>query len=133
MANPEHLAKLKKGVKRWNQWREQNPRIEPDLSGANLQKAYLYGANLSGTDLSKADLRGRYLTEGDLSGAHLSGANLRGAHLREANLSRSSRALRNAPAVAYVLGDGIMQLAAALPLRFCAQVRSFACSESVGE
>lgn len=89
MANPEHLAKLKKGVKRWNQWREQNPRIEPDLSGASLQKAYLYGANLSGTDLSKADLRGRYLTEGDLSGAHLSGANLRGAHLREANLSRA--------------------------------------------
>jgi hypothetical protein len=34
MANKEHLARLKQGVKAWNQWREANIHIKPDLSGA---------------------------------------------------------------------------------------------------
>lgn len=37
MANQEHLDLLKKGVEGWNQWREEHPEIEPDLSGANLE------------------------------------------------------------------------------------------------
>ena len=101
MANPEHLAKLKEGVEAWNQWREQNPEIRPDLrdailSGAQLPGAHLGGAdlymtslseaNLRAADLHRADLRGTYLTEADLSGANLRGANLRGTHLRETNL-----------------------------------------------
>ena len=36
MANPEHLQILKQGVEAWNQWREQNKGIRPDLRGANL-------------------------------------------------------------------------------------------------
>jgi hypothetical protein len=31
MANPEHLEILKQGVEAWNEWREKNPDIEPDL------------------------------------------------------------------------------------------------------
>ncbi|MDQ2840624.1 MAG: pentapeptide repeat-containing protein, partial [Acidobacteriota bacterium] len=60
MANPEHVAKLKEGVKAWNQWRKANPRV--------------------GADLSRADLR-----EADLSGAYLRGANLSGAYLSQTN------------------------------------------------
>ena len=114
MANPEHLAKLKEGVEAWNQWREQNPEIQPDLSGAdlreaNLSEADLSEANLRGTDLcfahlQAADLRaagliGAYLIGADLSranlngariiGADLSGATLRGAYFSGANLSRA--------------------------------------------
>ena len=37
MANPEHLAILKQGVKVWNQWRNENSEIEPDLSQCCLQ------------------------------------------------------------------------------------------------
>jgi uncharacterized protein YjbI with pentapeptide repeats len=57
MANPEHLKILRQGVKAWNTWREVNPHLTPDLSGADLTKigfAGISGANLSGVDLRKA-------------------------------------------------------------------------------
>ena len=38
MANPEHVEILKKGVEVWNRWREDNPEIEPDLSGEDLEE-----------------------------------------------------------------------------------------------
>ena len=98
MANPEHLAKLKEGIKAWNRWRKPNPTIQPDLfeanldsadlTGANLKKADLVGAKLSGAKLSKADLRAADLSEAYLSEADLSGAKLAKAYLREADLSR---------------------------------------------
>ena len=47
MANRQHLALLIKGVKFWNKWRLQNPKISPDLSEAHLTKANLTRANLS--------------------------------------------------------------------------------------
>ena len=45
MATDESI--LKEGVDAWNAWRSENPDIRPDLSGANLSKAYLSRANLS--------------------------------------------------------------------------------------
>ena len=32
MANPEHLAILKRGVEVWNEWREDHPETRPDLA-----------------------------------------------------------------------------------------------------
>ena len=46
------------GVKNWNRWRQQNPGISVDLSGANLSGANLRKANLSEADLRKANLNG---------------------------------------------------------------------------
>ena len=111
MANEEHLAILKQGVEAWNRWREENPTIRPDLSGANLseanlikadlrradlrgadlrlahlRKALLGKADLRGADLGKADLRGADLRGADLGEANLRGADLRGADLRGADL-----------------------------------------------
>jgi hypothetical protein len=89
MANEEHLAQLRQGVEAWNQWRDKNRRIRPeldnvglphaDLSGANLsrvnlQGASLFWANLSGADLSRAWLYGVELSKARLSGANLSEA-----------------------------------------------------------
>jgi Pentapeptide repeats (8 copies) len=51
MANDEHVAMLKKGVKPWNAWRDENPQVGVDLIGANLSGANLSGANLGGADL----------------------------------------------------------------------------------
>ena len=87
MANPEHLAKLKEGVEPWNQWRKENPKVWPDLRGANLNGAYLYRASLSGADLSGATLIRAHLVFADLSGVHLSGANLNSTRLSFANLN----------------------------------------------
>src|SRR5262249_14656985 len=91
MANQDHVARLKQGVKAWNAWRRKNKTVVPDLdgadlSGANLSLADLSGANLSGADLRGADLSGANLRDAKLSGAWLSGANLAGATLCDANL-----------------------------------------------
>src|SRR5271166_1219191 len=85
LANPEHLAKLKEGVEAWNQWREQNPEIQPDLSGADLREA-----NLSEADLSEANLRGTDLCFAHLQAADLRAAGLIGAYLIGADLSRAN-------------------------------------------
>jgi uncharacterized protein YjbI with pentapeptide repeats len=110
MADQSHLDMLQQGVEAWNSWRERNPSIEPDLSGADLSGANLSGANLSRADLSRADLsraglstvklsraklsgadlRQAYLSGADLSKANLSGANLSRAKLARANLSRAN-------------------------------------------
>ena len=116
MATPEHLVILKQGVKVWNEWRQKNPLIHPnltkadltytDLRGADLRDADLGGATLWGADLGEAkfwgadlgkaglwranlgwaDLRDSVLREADLREADLGGADLRGADLRGANL-----------------------------------------------
>lgn len=81
-SDPEQSAIIKKGIPQWNQWRQQNPKIAVDFSGANLRGANLRGANLSNVDLSEADLN-----SADLRNADLSHANLADAALDDANLS----------------------------------------------
>jgi len=90
MANPEHLAKLKEGAYEWNTWRNSNPTVVPELSGAKLNSADLSAANLIGADLHMADLHGAALNEADLSGADLHEANLNSANLRWALLGKAT-------------------------------------------
>ncbi len=81
MANPQHLALLKQGVKVWNQWRAKHPEIvSPDLSGASLVKLDLIEADLTGADVQGADFRG----------ADLFGADFFSARLGEADLSTAN-------------------------------------------
>ena len=91
VANQEQLELLK-DVDAWNNWKEGNPRLTPDLSGGDLSNADLRVANLVGVDLSGATLLMANLNGADLRGANLSGANLVGARLvgadiEDANLS----------------------------------------------
>jgi Pentapeptide repeats (8 copies) len=76
MANPEHLAILARGVQVWNTWREENPRVIPDLSKTSGRSASLYGANFSNANLVNA-----YLAQADLRLARFSGAVAREAFL----------------------------------------------------
>ncbi len=102
MANPEHLAILERGVKAWNEWREQPkssviPPVNIDLKEANLHKARLGGADfhsvvLSSSDLSQADLNGAnfsyaWVSKANLHQTDLHGANLFAADFSEANLT----------------------------------------------
>ena len=109
MANPEHLAILKRGVEEWNKWLGENRGTAPDLSraelpGASLGGVQLTGANLCGANLlnanfSKAQLRMVKLHEANLLNANFSEADLReaefnwaiirGASLREARLDEA--------------------------------------------
>ena len=105
MANQQHIAILRKGVKVWNQWRNDHLHLEPDLSGANLVNAELPGADLRRTYLIKAKLQGANLRGARISGdivdgvhvgrtdlvqADLTGADLRETDLRRANLFRAT-------------------------------------------
>ncbi len=92
MVNEEHLEILKQGVEKWNEWREKNPEIKPELAEANLVNKDLSGIKLSEADLSGANLNRANLERADLSNANLSvvylgRAMLNEANLREANLS----------------------------------------------
>jgi uncharacterized protein YjbI with pentapeptide repeats len=89
MANPGHLAELKKGVAEWNTWRRRNLAVVPDLGRADLSWANLREADLSRADLSRAHLSWVNLTGADLSRAHLSAADLSGANLSAARLSET--------------------------------------------
>ncbi|HET9184294.1 MAG TPA: toll/interleukin-1 receptor domain-containing protein [Candidatus Angelobacter sp.] len=106
MADEAQLVLLReKGVRVWNEWRELNPQIWPDLRMANLVRAELKGANLyranllrsvlAEADLRRADLTGADLRQADLratdfSNADLRGANFYGAALYQADFSRAT-------------------------------------------
>jgi len=97
MANPEHVALVRKGAKAIDDWRRAHPdeRLnlsKADLSGANLSGASLHGADLFQADLSEACLSGARLVGADLGLARaprvdLTGAKLNGAHLTVTDLS----------------------------------------------
>jgi hypothetical protein len=89
MADPKHLARLKKGVEPWNKWRQANPKLKPDLSRANLTQAKLSKVNLQGSDLTGAILNGANLAAANLSRARLFDADLRGARLGGADLQEA--------------------------------------------
>ncbi|MCK6618842.1 MAG: pentapeptide repeat-containing protein [Cyclobacteriaceae bacterium] len=89
MANPEHLHHLRSGVDAWNNWREENYKIKPDLSYADLRDVEFGGAYLNDADLSFANLSHAYLSRALLNRASLRGAQLPLVVLQDANLSRA--------------------------------------------
>ncbi len=95
MANPEHLARLRKyeegdeGSIAWDEWREQHKEILPDLSGANLREMDLVSASLEGADLRDTELIATNLSAAELQGAKLCGANLGAADLTLSDLSEA--------------------------------------------
>lgn len=91
----ECAAKGEAGIKEWNQWCEDNPDTQKDLSRANLTGADLIGANLVGALLTGAILFGADLSGADLTGAYLIGANLSKARLVSANLTMGNLSYTN--------------------------------------
>jgi uncharacterized protein YjbI with pentapeptide repeats len=85
MTNPMHFEQLSLGVVAWNQWREANPKIRPDLRGA-----YLNGVSLPRINLQDADLRYAFLFRADLRFANLDSAVLIGADLIQARLEQAN-------------------------------------------
>ncbi|MBV8694379.1 MAG: pentapeptide repeat-containing protein [Chloroflexi bacterium] len=88
-ANADQLAIVQQGVQVWNQWRQQNPTITPDLSGADLSEAKLSGIDLSNANLSNTDLNNSDLSNANLAGTNLNSSDLHGANARGANFTNS--------------------------------------------
>jgi hypothetical protein len=86
MANPEHLEILKRGVEAWNEWRQNNPTIRPELSKAYLSSRALNEVDFSDANMERANLYEANLCRANLHRADLNRADLRGANLRETDL-----------------------------------------------
>lgn len=105
MANEEHLAILRRGTQEWNEWRNRNLDVKPDLikaqlpgadlRAANLNSATLIGANMAGADLQLANLNVAYLDGADLRGANLKATDLTGARLVETDLDGANLEFTN--------------------------------------
>lgn len=89
MGNLEHMRIIKEGnVETWNTWRENNLKIQPDLtridlsnrdlSGIDFRGVGLFKANLSSCNLSQANLRQAIAIKTDFRNANLSGTHIYG-------------------------------------------------------
>ena len=87
MAAEEHIQIIRQGVNVWNECRQKNPELIPDLHGADLIQANLSGAKLSGANLDRAKLKGAKFRGTLLLGADLGGADLIMAKLPMPDLS----------------------------------------------
>ncbi len=101
--NHDHLKILKQGVETWNQWRIDNPSLQPDLNCADLCKELYsiwlnvpsdiqfpwieYEDKHSGPSLTKIDFSNCNMYRVNLRGAHLGGANFRHTNLHESCLT----------------------------------------------
>src|SRR5438105_1858220 len=81
MANKEHLERIRLGVNAWNEWRRQNPKVMPDLMGAELNTSTYNLHHFSGANFREVNLRGTEIWSADLQGANLEGARLDDADL----------------------------------------------------
>ncbi len=110
MANEEHLAILKQGVKAWNKWRQDNFQTILGLGSADsegieyggralrtvkLVGAHLQAVYLGGPEVRKADLGQAVLRRTSLGGANLYSADLSGTDLRKTDLSGANLSLAN--------------------------------------
>jgi DNA invertase Pin-like site-specific DNA recombinase len=83
MANDEHVALLKQGVAACNAWRDKNPDIRPDLSGADLYSR-------------RWRRRSATRTKAALAAAKARGVKLGGPKLAEARKAAVERNVANA-------------------------------------
>lgn len=90
MANEKHLRILKQGVEAWNEWREENPKVWPDLREAVLGGAHLDGAVLSRVAFDDATLDGASIVGANLSRSCLRGASLVTARLNGVQCTRTT-------------------------------------------
>ena len=88
--NQKHIERLLEGVASWNSWRQKAPKVQPNLSNADLAGANLAGANLEDSLMYKVDLRKADLTNAILKGAMLLDACLEEAFLIKADLTETN-------------------------------------------
>ncbi len=94
MADLRLIDILKQGSQAWNQFRLENPDLEPDLRNADLRDVPLAGADLSRADLSGADFREKNSNSGFIDVGAFRGTSFRFSVMERALFNR--RDLRDA-------------------------------------
>jgi hypothetical protein len=87
---PSHLDILDKGVDHWNDWRERNPHVIPQLDGAYFPPETYCGINLRNASLIGAEFDESYLRLADFSGALLNRAVFNNVRLDGSLFARAS-------------------------------------------
>lgn len=90
MSSKKQLADLEQGVNHWNAWRIRHPRVEIDLTSADLRNRDLSGINLSHSNLRGANLQGAVIVASKLQYACLDRAQLQGTNLERGELQGCS-------------------------------------------
>lgn len=90
MALREQVKILRRGVKAWNRWRQENKSVRIDLRDAKLNSLDLQNVDLRAADLRQARLSFSRLNDANLSNANLWYAKLGGANLSNANLNEAN-------------------------------------------
>jgi len=81
VANEEQVKILKQGIHAWNEWREKNQEIQPDLTDADICKAYIPVTDFTDSDLTRAQFRETNLKYAIFKRAKMSFANFHAAYL----------------------------------------------------
>ena len=87
MAEKEHIEIFKKGPKEWNLWRNENPRVRPDLSDIDFESdVHTYesiydmpefsGYDLSNMNLNRISARNSFFTNCFFSGSDMNFSDL---------------------------------------------------------
>ncbi|MEP7111561.1 MAG: pentapeptide repeat-containing protein [Ferruginibacter sp.] len=95
MANLEHIDILKKGANYWNDWRDANPKVIPDLSGFDMTFPIpscpdLNGINLRCANLSRTTIHGPDKDWPGDTAPSFNNADLRNADLSHTDCFRTS-------------------------------------------
>lgn len=97
MADEQHIEIFKQGSKTWNAWREDNPRIEPDLSDIDFETQvhdyeHLYDTpwfrdyNLDGANLRRITARNSFFERCNFDGAKMPWSDFCYTHFRKCSL-----------------------------------------------
>lgn len=90
MGDPKHVEILRQGVEAWNNWRNSNRYLRPNLREITLQGVDIKGAYLAEADLTRVNFSGRDLSFAFLNEANFTEAKFNSSDLRNADLSESS-------------------------------------------
>lgn len=82
MANQDHFAILKQGVKVWNDWRRSEPSIVPDLADVDLTENTLNEIDFSKTNLENAIFNNASLNSANFEKANMMWTKLGGTKLK---------------------------------------------------
>jgi hypothetical protein len=101
----DHIKILKQGVKTWNQWREDNPAVIPqlskvdfgdllgiphDLTSINLRNAYIENSSFFSLDLDNSNFEGAILQNSNCYGTSFKNTNFKSANLELVNFTLAS-------------------------------------------
>src|SRR5262249_46060131 len=89
MANDKQLTQLRQSVHGWNEWREKNPEVEPNLRGADLSEADLAGVNFIEARLVETNLTNANLTGCQIYGISAWNLTLEGAQQKDLIITRN--------------------------------------------